>query len=121
MAGVGQACCGKQGTGVCPKDGHQPLWSSWSSNPALRQPEVGGEQEERKEEVHWHFPDQHRSLGSVIRWMCGVWSKVYCSCRVESWWMIEGGRTCRVSDPEAHSFLLTEYISSLYSDVIVTA
>ena len=90
-------------------------------NPALRQPEVGGEQEERKVEVHWHFPDQYRSLGSVIRWMCGVWSKVYCSCRVESWWMIEGGRACRVSDPKALSFLLTEYISSLYSDVIVTA
>ena len=41
-------------------------------NPALRQPEVGGEQEERNVEVHWHFPDQHRSLGSVIRWMGGV-------------------------------------------------
>lgn len=90
-------------------------------NPALRQPEVGGEQEERNVEVHWHFPDQHRSLGSVIRWMGGVWSEVYCSCWVESWWMIEVGRGCCVSEPEARSFLLTEHISSLYSDVIVTA
>lgn len=69
---LGQACCGKQGTGVCPKDGHQPGLVG-VLNPALRQPEVGGEQEERNVEVHWHFPDQHRSLGSVISgWVvCG--------------------------------------------------
>lgn len=81
-------------------------------SPALRLPEVGGEQEEMNVDFHWHFPDPRMSHGSVIRGMGGLWSKVHCPCWAESWWVIEVGGACGVPESVACSCQLTACISS---------